>query len=270
MPITFAHPAAAIPLLRFRLPLSALVAGSVMPDLPYFIHLSTGAGYAHTPKGLVTFCLPAGLVSLWVFHALLKRPLLSLAPPTHRGKLASSAHRFAFLPLRRLLRISLSILIGAVTHVVWDSFTHANGWMVLRVSLLAQPLVVTPYGYLYTYKVLQYLSSLCGTLLLIWWYRRWVLKADSVPAYSLPAPAEPARRLWIATILLLPATIAGAHGLWLNYSPQGIQWVYLFARDFVLMYGVTLTVTTCAYCAVWHAGVFSAKQSGPSLDTTTS
>lgn len=267
MPITFAHPAAAIPLTRFGPPLSALVAGGVMPDPPYFIHLSTGAGYAHTPKGLVTFRLPAGLVTLWVFHTLLKRPLLSLAPLTHRAKLASSAQRFPFLPMSRLVRISLAVLIGAVTHVVWDSFTHANGRTVQRVSLLAQPLVATPHGYLYPYKVLQYLSSLCGTLLLIWWYRRWVLKADNVATYSLTAPAEPARRLWVVAILLLPAVIAGVYGLWLDYSPQSIRWVYLFARDFVLMYGVTLTFTTCVYCAAWHAGVFSAKHPGPSFDT---
>jgi len=34
MPFTFAHPAAAVPLAQFRLPLSALVVGSMAPDFP--------------------------------------------------------------------------------------------------------------------------------------------------------------------------------------------------------------------------------------------
>lgn len=144
MPITFAHPTAAIPFTRLGMPLSALVVGSMMPDLPYFLHLSTGAGYAHTPRGLVTFCLPVGFVTLWVFHTMLKRPLLSLAPPAHRRRLALAAQEFRFLPLSRLIVASFAVLLGAVTHVVWDSFTHSNGWMVQRMSLLTHPLVSTP------------------------------------------------------------------------------------------------------------------------------
>ena len=39
MPITFAHPAAVLPLARTGLPLTALAIGSMVPDLPMFVRL---------------------------------------------------------------------------------------------------------------------------------------------------------------------------------------------------------------------------------------
>jgi Domain of unknown function (DUF4184) len=62
VPYPFAHPAAVLllarPMGRFAVP-SALVIGSVIPDLWYFLPF-VGREASHSPAGLFWFCLPAG------------------------------------------------------------------------------------------------------------------------------------------------------------------------------------------------------------------
>jgi len=122
VPFTFAHPAA-LPLLR---PLgrygslSALVIGSMAPDLAFFVPLDATRGQTHGPAGLLLFCLPAGGMTYLLFHLLLKAPLLGLLGQRLQEQLAGPAAR----PLARWSAVLVSLLCGAATHLVWDSFTH--------------------------------------------------------------------------------------------------------------------------------------------------
>ena len=67
------------------------------------------------------------------------------------------------------------------THVVWDAFTHEDGFGVMAVPWL-QPHLLGP---LPAYRVLQYFSSVFGLAVLCWsllrWYRSTPASAD-VPA----------------------------------------------------------------------------------------
>src|SRR5689334_8296501 len=143
MPNPIAHPAAAIPFARVGLVFSALVVGSIAPDFGYFFELPEGY-FMYTVPGLILFDVPIGLVLLWLFHTLLKWPLLSLLPISLQGRLFKYAQGFSFGPFKRFLLILLSLLIGSLTHVVWDSFTHDYGWMVEHFSILRAPIVGTP------------------------------------------------------------------------------------------------------------------------------
>lgn len=73
MPLTFAHPAAALPLLR---PLgrygslSALVIGSIAPDLAFIVPIGASREQTHGLAALLTFSLPAGLLAYVLFHVL--------------------------------------------------------------------------------------------------------------------------------------------------------------------------------------------------------
>ncbi len=69
MPWTFAHPAAILPLRR-RLPLAALVVGSISPDIGYYLGLYPLATFAHSGLGLLMACLPMGAAALVVWHLL--------------------------------------------------------------------------------------------------------------------------------------------------------------------------------------------------------
>ncbi|MDD3927156.1 MAG: DUF4184 family protein [bacterium] len=193
MPFTLSHPAAVAALARRGLPLSALVIGSMAPDFPYFIHLSTRDHSGHTVSGIFLLCIPYGLLALWLFHNLLKFPLLLLLPISHQARLAPIAGGFRFGPGRNLTLIILSLLLGAVSHVVWDSFTHNRGMMVQQITLLQLPVLQTPWGVIRVFKLLQHGSTLAGGALLAYWYARWFRQAPVEPAHLPERVSEPVR-----------------------------------------------------------------------------
>src|SRR6185437_5307110 len=122
MPFTLSHPAAVIPIRKFGV-LSALVIGSMMPDTLYFMpFVGAHDWYGHTLPGIFFYCLPAGLAFLWLFHAFLKGPLISLFPEVEQRKLQAASAGFRFFPMRRLVALAFSILLGAASHVTWDAF----------------------------------------------------------------------------------------------------------------------------------------------------
>jgi len=154
MPLTIAHPAAMVPLRRSGLPFSALVVGSLAPDLEYLLHLSPTGHIGHTIPGIFIFCLPIGLISLLIVH----RTWM----PTVNALLNRVEPEFRFLPASSFGLICISILIGAFSHVAWDSFTHSYGWMVQHIPVLTMPLADTMWGTLRLFKLLQHASTLIG------------------------------------------------------------------------------------------------------------
>ena len=103
------------------------------PDFEYFLRLSPTGGLGRSPLGLVVWCLPASLLVLSVFHAVLKQPLVSLLRAEHQRRLLPLCTPFRFGPTGRFLMIVLSIMIGAVSHLAWDAITHHEGWVAHRV-----------------------------------------------------------------------------------------------------------------------------------------
>ena len=72
------------------------------------------------------FCIPAGLAVLYAFHRFFKRPMVLLC--RNRFARVAVCGPFPLLPLRRLAWVATLIFLGAVTHVVWDGFTHEDEW----------------------------------------------------------------------------------------------------------------------------------------------
>lgn len=144
MPFTLSHPAASVPLARRGLVLSALVVGSMAPDFQYLFPVLPGSTYSHSFAGVFLFSVPMGLIALWLFHAILKQPLLSLLPTSHQRHLTLVAQGFSFGPPRRFALILTSLALGALTHIAWDSFTHTQGWMVQHIDILRLPIIEAP------------------------------------------------------------------------------------------------------------------------------
>src|SRR5262245_37234897 len=142
MPWTFAHPAAVLPLRRWcPRPLSfvGLVVGSGAPDFGYHLHRFDLATFAHTFLGLLVVCMPTGVV----LAALLQRfgaTLILPLPPRHRHALAPLVTNAWPQGGCAWLAMAVSVLLGALTHVTWDAFTHASGWVVQHSVWLQQPL----------------------------------------------------------------------------------------------------------------------------------
>lgn len=168
MPLTFAHPVAVLPLKRSALPLSALVVGAVAPDLEFLFHLKAQSDIGHSLPGLFVFCMPVGLVFLWLLHRVWKRSAAALLGIGGNDGTSSFAAPFAFWPLGRLALLCAAVLIGSLTHVGWDSFTHWSGWIVQRVPTLRAQVFDTSIGPIRVYKILQHGSTAIGLTVLAW------------------------------------------------------------------------------------------------------
>lgn len=177
MPFTLAHPAAIIPLCRcLRHPgaVSALIIGSMAPDFVYWLPVPIYRETSHTIPALFSFCLPAGFSVFLLYHILIKHPIVALLPRTISMRLPPPPP-LSWHP-RHIALVFLAVLLGAITHIAWDAFTHYNTPMTRLLPFLEAPLM-TGNGYVIrVYKVLQHGSTVVGFGVLAvvgWhWYRR--------------------------------------------------------------------------------------------------
>jgi hypothetical protein len=174
LPFTLSHAAAVLPAVRRdgggrgRLVASVLVAGSFAPDMTYYAATVVPGGMefgsvTHSFAGVVSVdvLISWALVGLWL---LVREPLVALAPRARQGRPAALLRCGA---PRARVRAGLvawwyvSAVLGALTHVVWDAFTHHDRWGVRLVPALARDRAGLP-GFLW----LQYGSSAVAAVVL--------------------------------------------------------------------------------------------------------
>jgi hypothetical protein len=161
-------------MLRDPLIISALAVGAMSPDVPYFLPFGGWWAWGHNWPGLVEQDIPVTLALLVIYWALLAAPLRALAPAGLRQRLPQDVfaeHRTR--PWRALGLVIVAAAFGAATHIIWDAFTHEDRFGVHTLTWLQTPDVVGP---LPGYRVLQYVSSVFGLVIVIWaivdWYRK--------------------------------------------------------------------------------------------------
>ena len=255
MPFTFAHPAATLPLLR---PLgqygvmSALVIGSLTPDLPYLLPLGAVHIASHTIAGVFWFCIPIGLLSYATFHILLKGPLLGLLPDFLFSRLGAYAARFQSLPPVSWASVLASLFFGASTHLIWDSFTHQGAPAVNLFPVLQSHLFSVGTYQVYLFKLLQHASTSIGLLLLALWLRQWI-KTASVNTQPLPIMLSTAHRYIAATVIVLAPTVVGitAGMSALNQQLNTFDFQF-FAGRTVFSSMPAFFLAVAAYSIGWH------------------
>lgn len=177
MPWTFSHPAVVFPLKslpgRRLLNLPALITGSLSPDLFYSVGLYDIATTAHHLPGWFYTAFPLCLL-IFLIVRLLSCPLSVLFPISFsRYEKQNYKDRVVFV---------LSLFIGAVTHIVWDAFTHNKGFFVELIPLLQFRVFhsITNGQGINIYKILQHLSSLLGLLYLTMKYWQYQKELDPI------------------------------------------------------------------------------------------
>src|ERR1700761_879574 len=120
MPFTVSHAAAVLPFRKLNLVWSAFIIGSMAPDFPYMIGNTYYRSIGHHLPGQLKFTIPASLIALWVFHSIIKVPVIGLLPVSMQKRLRNQMGAFHFGGLRRFVAILISIALGVATHLVWD------------------------------------------------------------------------------------------------------------------------------------------------------
>lgn len=187
MPLTFpSHQGLILPLARKwprHFDALALCVGAAMPDVVdgllglYRGHL--GQWYGHTLIGTIVLCLPGGLIVarlLLIIAAYLsqrydciRRIQVVFDELSHSSGFQVDAPRMV-ARCNRLVFVSISILIGALSHLLWDFISHGN-------CLWLYPL----------YGNFQVFPS--------WWSAVWF--EIPLPFYADPYPFGPHLVVWI-------------------------------------------------------------------------
>ncbi|HLK54143.1 MAG TPA: DUF4184 family protein [Candidatus Angelobacter sp.] len=247
MPFTLAHPAAVVPLRRF-LVLPAAVVGSLAPDFHYFLNLAPRGHFGHSFKGIFFFCLPVGMVVLWIFQRFMKLPLLSLAPKSHQERLISLAKPFCWRGVKRFSLIVASLLLGAITHLAWDAFTHEHGLVVRNIPDMRTPL--EEFGTQRPlYNVLQHGSSLLGLALLAFWYWQWFKRTPPQPV-PLHLQISEKTKQWIVGAILIFAACSAA--ICAYFRSDSLASRTLFLSTFVVTLMSLTYVGTLCFSFWWH------------------
>ncbi|MBA4148071.1 MAG: DUF4184 family protein [Verrucomicrobia bacterium] len=214
MPLTLAHPAAAVPFRRLGLPLSALVVGSMSPDFAKIFTLRPSANLGHSLDGIVWFCIPSGLLVLMLFHFLLKRPLIELLPGQCASRLAQFLDNTRWRNVHNLPVVCAGLAIGAFTHLFWDSFTHADGWTAHHLPFLQQTVFELKGHEVKGYKLAQHGSTFVGMLLLTFWGGRWLYRAPASTDYKAVWPFNIPKVIMLMALFLTVTIPAVAFGFW--------------------------------------------------------
>lgn len=210
MPFTFSHPALVLPLFRLRrrwpwLSATGLIMGSIAPDFEKLLRLRLTNGHSHTVASLVYFSLPVGLALAFLFHELVRQPLLRHLPaPLHRRLASQFYFSWPAFVRRHPLGVLVSIELGAVSHLLWDSFTHQNALLARYLPWLELTTMLPGY-HVPVYDLLALLSSVGGGLALAW----VVWRQPEQPAGPPPTAAALGRYWGRAALVAL-----GLQGIW--------------------------------------------------------
>lgn len=152
------------------------------------------------------FCLPLGLFVWRAYQRIVRPAVLRLLPQGIASAMTLSGQADVS-PAQELRAAAVGVLLGAVSHAVWDSFTHEYGWAVGRLSWLREPVAAGLLGGLRWFKVLQHGSTLVGGAVLVIWMAWWLWHQPTTSRrYS---PSEARRVIRVSALLLSFAALGG-------------------------------------------------------------
>lgn len=133
----------------------ALIMGSMVPDLPYFLDIPVtaeswyepfvNATFSHSLQGLLLVGLPS-VVLLGLLFQLIRRPVGDLLPVHLRFKVFERAQKRSWFSFS--IWFLISALIGIATHYLWDSLTETD---------------------ILSGRLLQHASTVLGIIVIVLW-----------------------------------------------------------------------------------------------------
>jgi hypothetical protein len=160
----------------------------MVPDFGFLMPWRPARIETHSAIGLLTFCLPVGLATFWIFQLFIKSVVVEILPDAAYSRWRRFAEPAGIGSLKQWALAACGVLAGAFTHLVWDGFTHEGARGVRMIPALDDPIVEIAGHHLMGTRLLQDVSSLIGLVIVL-----------AVVAYGLrpgrPGEEEPARKL---------------------------------------------------------------------------
>lgn len=178
----------------------------------------------------------------------MKVPLISLAPKSHQERFVSFAQPFRWRGAKRFGLIVISIIVGSITHLAWDAFTHDRGLVVRNVPNLRTPL--EEFGtHRPIYNVLQHGSSVLGLALLAFWYWRWFKRT---PPQAVPPHLQMNLRTkhWITGSILIVAN--GSAAIYAYFYSYHLSSLGVFLGTFAVTSMSLIYIGALCFSAWWQ------------------
>lgn len=172
MPFTFSHPALVLPFYKKEnkytsIDMTGLVLGSMAPDMEYYILNLPTTTMGHTIYGFLTLNLFLCIIWAYIFHFIIKKPFISNMPtpfdiwlyPIYKSK-------FKLNGIKQLIIFIYSAIIGMVTHIFIDGFTHSNTFFTRTIPILRENINFSG-NIMPNYYFLQIMTSIIGLILIV-------------------------------------------------------------------------------------------------------
>ena len=113
------------------------------------------------------FDFPLGILLAFIFHNVVRNSLFDNLPTILNSRLS----KFKLFDWNNYFKknwlvVTLSVLIGAASHIFWDSFTHDHGYFVQTIPALTNTLDFLG-RQVPILKILQHSSTLLGGLVIV-------------------------------------------------------------------------------------------------------
>jgi hypothetical protein len=252
MPYTLSHVAAVLPfsrpLARLRI-LSAMVIGSMVPDFGYLLPIHPLRAATHSAVSLVTFSLPVGLLSYWIFQRWLKAPLFNLLPDQAYLRWRPFSAPAALNNTRQWLLAAGGVLVGAVTHLVWDGFTHEGARGMRMMPELDDWRFELHGHHLIGARLLQDGSSILGFALVLV-ILIYALRRGDMPIVGPRALGAAQRRNWLLAYAI--ATLVFSAGFDVLNQLDAVYWevtgAHTNAAAIAFLRGLALATLSVSLC----------------------
>jgi hypothetical protein len=170
MPFTFSHPAIILPFENSKrkwFSLTGLIVGSVVPDIEFLLRLKETDTFGHTWLGLIAFDIPAAFLLSFIFHNLVRDPLVNHSPKFFRERFSAllSFNWPAYFKKHAAV-FFVSVLVGIASHIFLDAFTHSDGAVAKRSSFFLNEIIIWEHPFP-MYLILQVATSVVGGLYIL-------------------------------------------------------------------------------------------------------
>lgn len=170
MPFTLAHPAVVIFSKNKNFNLLGLILGSMAPDFIYFLLFNPSSNLGHTILGFVILNLPICFLLNYLILKFIKNPFIINLP----SKICNYYtylinYDFNFKSTKDIFVFTYSCIVGMLTHIIWDAFTHKTGYFVVKINLLKESIHILGYQVPF-FKLLQHGSTLLGFFVILYYF----------------------------------------------------------------------------------------------------